>query len=79
VSEAELHVGEMCLILLTLRVISELLLEPLDGFDVAELELDAVDAALLVPVISTSWPTWSLSFEVSPLSWYFVPESEVKV
>jgi hypothetical protein len=54
VSEAELHVGEMCLILLTLRVISELLLEPLDGFDVAELELDAVDAALLVPVISTS-------------------------
>ena len=31
--------------------------------------LDDADAELTVPVTFTSWPTWSLSFAVSPANW----------
>ena len=60
---ADWHVFEMCFILSTVNVACCV---PPAGAPMLELVALEPD---VVPVIFTSCPTWSLSFEVSPASW----------
>jgi hypothetical protein len=58
----DLHVFETCLKLVTFSACCE----PV-GL-VVPAELAVLEADDVAPVILTSWPTWSLSFAVSPVS-----------
>jgi hypothetical protein len=76
-----LHVPETFFTLVTLNICPDVPApaEPVAACEPAE---DPVDALApepeALPFTSTSWLTWSLSFDVSPDNWYCVPEASVK-
>ena len=72
----EVQVSEICFIEVTFRLCCSLELLEAPALPVVP-AFELLDE--VVPLISTVWPTWSLNLEVSPVSWYVLPEESVSV
>jgi hypothetical protein len=75
-----LHVPETFFTFVTLNICPDVP-APAELVAACEPAEDPVDALApepeALPFTSTSWLTWSLSFDVLPDSWYCVPEASV--